>query len=59
MIKTIETIRSLTNQIDIKYKEIHFEKDEQKKRALRKELEILELRREISTIRKKIKELEG
>ncbi len=58
MIKTIETIHTLTNQIDIKCREVNNERDEYRKRALRKELEVLKLRKEIATIRKKIKQIE-
>lgn len=52
-------ISDLGNKILLKQKEIGFEKDSNRRLRLRKELNVLQLRKDIAVIRKKIKQLEG
>lgn len=52
-------IHDLGNKILLKQKEIGFERDSNRRQRLRKELNILQMKKEIAVIRKKIKQLEG
>lgn len=52
-------ISELGNKILLKQKEIGFEKDSNRRSRLRKELNVLQLRKDIAVIRKKIRQLEG
>lgn len=58
--KQIENhISDLGNKILLKQKEISFERDSNRRMQLRKELNVLQLKKDIAVIRKKIKQLEG
>lgn len=52
-------LQKIGNKINLKQKEISYEKNAQRRLRLRKELNVLQLKREIAEIRKKIKQLDG
>lgn len=54
----IDHLNKLNNKINYTHKEIGLENNNDRKKKLLKELEILKLQKEIAVIRKKIKELE-
>lgn len=51
-------IIKLRNKIDLKLRELNYEKDIHRRQRLQKELQALKLKKEIAEIRKKIKQLE-
>ncbi len=51
-------IRELNHKIQIKQKEIIFEQDNKKRNSLKKQLTVLELKKEIAVIKKRIKQIE-
>jgi len=51
-------LQKIGNKIALKQKEISFEKNANRRLRLRKELNVLQLKREIAEIRKRIKQLE-
>lgn len=59
MRQIIDYINKMNNKIALKQKEISFERDTNRRQRLRKELNVLQLKKEIAVIRKKIKQLEG
>ena len=54
-----QQIQELENKIILKQKEIGFEKDSNRKIKLQDELKILQLKKEIAIVRKRIKQFEG
>ena len=58
--KEIESyLRQISNKIYSKQREIDFENDITRKRNLKKELDVLQLKKEVALLRKKIKQIEG
>ena len=58
--KKIESyLHQITNKIYFKQKELNFENDNTRKVNLKKELDVLKLKKQIALLRKKIKIIEG
>lgn len=58
--KKIENyLNQVNNKIHLKQKELDFEKDNARKESLKKELIVLQFKKDIALLRKKIKLIEG